>query len=140
MSIVGIHQQPIPPRPIGQHQQPPVVQIQSAEMPPLLDLLEAAYLNECLMSGVDSTPTIQAAQPLLAFYKRYLEVYRPVQAFPVDSNYGIMLSNNQRCVISPNLDELPGSMENSGAIQVTTGKSNPGQEGVTEYKSLPTTR
>ena len=64
----------------------------------------------------------------LKFAEDYLRANRPVQSFAVDLNHGIMLSNNVRCVVSPGA-EVRGQMQNSGAVGVNRGESQPGMGG-----------
>lgn len=127
----------------------PLVHTQG-EMPHLVELLVAEYRehirrhNGQLPVGqapLDAEKTIRLARPLLNFFEAYLNTYRPVQAFPVDMNYGLVLSNSQRCAVSPGTAQLQGTMQNSGSIGVTQGVSNPGQDGVVQVNdALPTLR
>lgn len=68
----------------------------------------------------------------LAFCERYLSVNRPVETFAVDMNVGMRLSNNQRVCVSPGHAQVQGMMQDSGAVQVTHGRSQPGLDGVVE--------
>ncbi len=139
---------PIPPLQSGQNQSAPANSPDS--MPPLIDALVIAYRDSINMENeerqaagrldlLDAEIAIGAAQPMLAFFNQYLDTFRPVLAFAVDNNYGIQLANSTRCVISPyRPDEAPGTMQSSGAIEVTSGQSNPGQNGVVRVgPSLP---
>lgn len=137
MNTNSSHNRPIPPLQYDLASLPAVVQ---SEMPSLVQLLVQEFQAQCLRQNSEvSDPAqlrdpqiaIQAAKPLLDFFDSYLDLYRPVQTFPVDFNYGLVLSNNLRCTVSPSVEtEAPGSMQDSGAIHVTMGKSNPGQNGV----------
>jgi hypothetical protein len=65
----------------------------------------------------------------LSFAQEYLNKNRPTQVFPVDSNTGIVLSNHVRVCVSPGIVVVPGSMEDSGAVGITHGMSQPGMGG-----------
>jgi hypothetical protein len=139
MSTGGTPYQPIPP----QNPMFNSVAHTQAGMPHITAHLLAEYrewVNQANLTrqGQGQTPVdpeeqIRAAQPLLDFFENYLKVNRPVQNFPVDMNVGMMLSNNKRICISPGIEGIQGSMqEDSGAIGITDGQSQPGQEGVIE--------
>lgn len=137
MNTSSFPNRPTPPLQFDHSSGPAVVQ---SGMPSLIELLLQEFQDQCLRQNSEEPDpakllypqhAIQAARPLLNFFEAYLNLYRPVQTFPVDFNYGLVLSNNMRCTVSPSIEtEAPGSMQASGAIQVTTGKSNPGQNGV----------
>ena len=82
---------------------------------------------------LDPEAAIRAARPLLDFFESYLRTHRPVQVFPIDMNYGVVLSNNARVAVSPGTPEVQGTMQDSGAIQVSHGMTQPGQEGVVPF-------
>lgn len=65
-----------------------------------------------------------------AFAAKYLSENRHVQSFFVDENHGITLSNNEACVLSPGV-MIRGTMQNSGAVEVTKGESPRGSQGGT---------
>lgn len=65
----------------------------------------------------------------------YLRDNRMVQNFFVDENHGIMLSNNRTVVLSPGID-IRGTMQDAGAVGVTHGRSNPGNDGITKDTTL----
>lgn len=119
---------------------------QSLSLPSLLQHLVAEYREYIRRANetrarqeqklLDPEATLRAAKPLLDFFESYLNTYRPVQAFPVDANYGLLLSNGMRCMVSPGVVDVRGTMQDSGAIQVSQGISNPGQEGVIPVRGL----
>ena len=93
----------------------------------LLELLQDEYEDAYDGSGAPAL-----LDDFMQFAKRYLDQHRTVETFPVDANCGIRLSNNKRCVLHPPTNAGDGSMQESGAVGVTEGKSQVGQEGVTE--------
>lgn len=70
-----------------------------------------------------------------AFACEFLAEHRVVENFFVDANHGLVLSNNDRVVICPSVD-IAGTMQDSGAIAVTQGRSQQGNEGVITSDSL----
>ena len=105
-------------------------------MPYLLDLLKDEYTR--YMDGVnakrkaenkptlDAEKTLAAAEPFLRFCRKYLTENRPVQCFPIDMNYGIQLSNSMRCAVSPGVEVPRGTMQDSPAVAISVGQSQPG--------------
>lgn len=82
---------------------------------------EAEKHNQQLKIG--ETPiaieeTLASAKPLLDFCERYLRANRPVQTFPLDNNYGFLLSNHKRCAISPSDGFVGGLMQESYSVPV----------------------
>jgi len=75
---------------------------------------------------LDPEPTIQQAGPLLNFFRAYLTEHRPAEVFALDANYGLMLTNSMRCAISPGTPTIKGSMQDSGAVSISHGRSQPG--------------
>lgn len=72
------------------------------------------------------------ATPIMVFLKwasDWLRENRPVRQFFVDENMGIQLSNNLSCVISPGIN-IQGTMQDAGAVSVTHGQSQQGNEGI----------
>jgi len=65
----------------------------------------------------------------------FLKDCRPVQAFFVDENQGLILENNDCVCISPGVP-VQGTMQDSGAVQVTEGRSREGSEGVIQTPAL----
>jgi len=72
---------------------------------------------------------IERTRPFLDFCKTYLSDNRVVQNFPADANHGVVLSDNTRCMICPEVN-MSGTMQASSAVGITTGESQVGQEGV----------
>lgn len=102
-------------------------------LPHLLALLQTEFakhmaaVNEQRLQknlpALDMTGTLKAAEPFLKFGQKYLTENRPVQAFAVDMNYGILLSNNMRCSISPGVENLQGTMQDSPVVPISTGQN-----------------
>ncbi len=111
-----------------------------AGMPHLIDYLKTQYrahiqwMNETrAQQGQalgDPEATIRAAQPVLDFFESFLNTHRPIQIFPIDMNYGIVLDNNDRVALCPGAKNIQGSMQDSGAISITENLTHPGQDGV----------
>ena len=150
MNTKGIPQPPIPPRPQSSRPVDPnmsrnpdpmfsSVAHTQAGMPHLMAMLLEEYRDYVATANltrqqqgqqeVDPSESIRAAQPLLDFFENYLKVHRPVQTFPIDMNVGVMFSNNQRCCISPGVYGIQGSMQDSGAVAISDGRSQSGQDG-----------
>ena len=103
------------------------------EMLSLLDLLKSEYQK--YMEGVnrtrssqdkpplDAVATLRAATPFLRFCEKYLMRNRPGEVFPIDMNYGVVLSNSQRFAISPGAAEMQGSMQDSPTVAISTGRN-----------------
>jgi len=158
MSTEGTPRRPIPPLSSTSQQQPNFSGLQGEAggdplfnpethsqggMPNLLQFLVAEYLAymgqankdraEQGQEPLDAQKTVQKAKPLLAFFEAYLRTNRPVNVFPIDMNYGVQLSNHKRFAVSPGVvEDFRGSMQNSGAVEVTHGRSQPGISGVTD--------
>lgn len=75
---------------------------------------------------------IERAQPLLDFFEQFLTQNRPVEIFPIDMNYGVVLDNNDRIALCPGITDIQGTMQDSGAVAISDGRSQPGQEGVVQ--------
>lgn len=74
----------------------------------------------------------------IAFAGDYLNQNRVVELFYADSgNIGFCLSNNVRVTTTTN--GPAGTMQPSGAIGISSGISQPGQNGVVSAPSLPIT-
>lgn len=69
------------------------------------------------------------------FCADYLAVHRPVQSFFIDENLGILLRNQMSVALSPGV-EVRGTMQDSGAVQVTEGMSQEGLNGVVNASNL----
>lgn len=67
----------------------------------------------------------------LTWAKQHLTEVRPVNTFFLDENIGVRLSNNRNIAISPGI-EIRGTMQNAGAVAVTRGASQEGNEGVVQ--------
>lgn len=100
-------------------------------MPALLELLQEEYRKymgqvnaKRLEQGkptLDAEATLSAARPFLKFCQKYLTENRPVQTFAIDSNYGLVLSNNLRCAVSPGVATLKGTMQETHSVAVSVG-------------------
>jgi len=65
------------------------------------------------------------------FCREFLDQNRPAETWAADRNIGFTLSDNHRLLLCPNTQsESAGAMEPSGAVSITVGRSQPGQEGV----------
>lgn len=60
----------------------------------------------------------------------YLKEFRVTESFFIDGNLGIRLANSVCVAVSPGV-EIRGTMQDSAAIQVTEGRSQLGNNGVT---------
>lgn len=104
-----------------------------------------ARLKDNQRSGSKSFQLTEGATAILAapatdfieFAIGFLSEHRVVENFFVDANHGIVLANNDRMVIAP-LTDVAGTMQESGAVSVTHGRSQPGNEGVvnTDYRPI----
>lgn len=110
-------------------------------LPHLMELLRSEY-RRYLQGEIDRrqrlgqrTISLQEAMtkaPFDNFYNfcvQYLTHNRPVENFFVDMNHGLKLSNNARVVVCPGT-AVQGTMQDSGAVGVTQGLSQPGMGGV----------
>jgi len=100
------------------------------EVPTLLDHLHEKYKEQ---RAYKDDPILKIEDPVerfLAFCTQYLDTHRTVQTWPTDANIGIVLANNTRLLIHPPSNAGMGGMQNSGAVDVTEGQTQPGQEGV----------
>lgn len=74
----------------------------------------------------------------IAFATDYLNQHRVVELFYADTgNIGLCLSNNVRVTTTTN--GPAGTMQPSGAIGISSGVSQPGQNGVVSAPALPIT-
>ena len=80
----------------------------------------------------DPEATLRAAQPVMEFFTQFLTHHRPLQVFPIDMNYGVLLDNNDRIALCPGVTDIQGTMQDSGAISLSDGRSQPGQDGVVQ--------
>lgn len=85
---------------------------------------------------IDEAMTRATAEQFMAFATKYLAANRPVENFFVDTNHGLVLSNNARVVVSPGVD-VRGTMQGARAVSVTDGQSQPGLNGVSLGSDRP---
>ncbi len=80
----------------------------SGELPDLLSHLEAAYREH---AKTNPNVTVEG-HTFLSWAKQYLSANRPSEVFPVDQNYGVMLTNGVRLKLCPDVVTAsgPGSM------------------------------
>jgi hypothetical protein len=109
----------------------------TSNLPHLMELLLAEYrtylTSEIEKKQAAGQRTISIAEALTVapfnnffnFCVRYLTINRPVENFFVDMNHGLKLSNNVSVVVCPGVNPQ-GQMEDSGAVNITTGLSQPG--------------
>lgn len=103
-------------------------------LPTLLELLSSEYrkflgieIERRVSQGIGSI-SLEAAfakapiQNFLNFATRYLNEHRPIEMFPLDANTGVRLSNHVSFALCP-LTQTQGTMQESGAVGVTHGKS-----------------
>lgn len=69
------------------------------------------------------------ATAFLAWATNYLKKNRVAEQFYVDENFGLRLTNLKSFVICPGI-AIRGTMQDSGAVEVTHGRSQPGNDGV----------
>lgn len=91
-------------------------------VPHLIEFLSAEYERDKTEVGQDGSFRDWAV--------RYLAEHRTVENFPADNNIGIKLSNNKLMLVHPPTDAGSGDMQDSGAVPVTEGRTQKGQEGV----------
>ena len=97
----------------------PYHQQQAQDTPDLLSYLQ---LHCHTQSDMTASEFVEKA-------KAFLEQNRPVENFPADQNHGVRLSNNDRVLICPPVP-APGTTVDAGAVEITHGASQKGQEGV----------
>lgn len=104
----------------------------------------AAYLQTELdkrAAAGKPTVTLDEAKkkaPATAFAQwatEYLAENRVAESFFIDANHGIKLANNAMVAICPGV-EIRGSMQDSNAVPVMEGRSQPHQEGITKTGGL----
>lgn len=98
---------------------------QPQEIPNLISHLQSEYAMQ--VGGAEAS----AADPFVAWALDYLNTNRPVENFPVDHNHGVRLTNNVRVLVCPG-EDLRGTTTDAGAVGITTGESQKGQEGVSD--------
>lgn len=100
------------------------------KVPTLLDHLKAKYDED---TSEPDAPLMKIEDPVerfVEFCRQYLDQHRTIQTWPADANVGIVLANNTRLLVHPPSGAGMGGMQDSGAVDVTEGKTQPGQEGV----------
>lgn len=90
--------------------------------------------QEYIRSTEAANPAERSLDGFVAFCDDYLAKNRPVMNWPADQNIGFQLSNNINVLICPPIPE-EGQMQPSGAVNVTHGQSQPGQDGVVKTNS-----
>jgi hypothetical protein len=131
---------PSPPLPLSSIGQSPDPMFDSiahtqAGLPHLLSYLQQQYrqyvrrVNQEQNLQINPELAISSARTLLDFCEQFLTIHRPVQVFPVDMNYGVVLDNNDRVAICPGVADIRGTMQDSGAVSISSGRSQPGQAG-----------
>ena len=100
-----------------------------ADVPHLIQFLKDEFVKYLEKGGKGPAET-QTAQLFWEFAAEYLEKNRTVENWPADANIGVRLSNNMRMLLHPATAEGTGQMQDSGAVGVTEGQTQSGQEGV----------
>lgn len=94
------------------------------------------HLKRIYDSGLNGA--IPSLDGFVNFATDYLDQNRVVELFYADSgNIGLCLSNNVRVTTTKN--GPAGTMQPSGAIGISSGVSQPGQNGVITAAALPIT-
>jgi len=117
------------------------------EHPHIMQYLWDAYLEyleserqERTTRGQSSLPVAQAKlkAPAINFVlwaANHLRDIRAIESFFVDGNVGVRLNNNKTIAISPGV-EIRGTMQDSGAVAVTEGRSQIGNNGITNNDAM----
>lgn len=104
----------------------------------LMDYLWARYeahladrVAERLESGQTSPSAAEAlrvapARDFCAFCSEFLAENYVVEHFPLDSNLGLRLANNDMVALGPNVEEVQGTMQPSESVAVTEGRGRTG--------------
>lgn len=79
--------------------------------------------------GVEEASRRATARDFVRFCADYLAEHRCVQTFIIDANVGLVLSNHASVALSPGV-QIRGTMQDSRAVPVTRGESQPGLGGV----------
>lgn len=77
--------------------------------------------------------TAKTKAPAVNFAKwasDYLKENRIVESFFIDGNLGVRLTNMKTVAVCPGLEEIRGTMQESNAIGITHGRSQPDNNGV----------
>jgi len=93
----------------------------SGELTDLMSYLEAGFRSE-MNQPAGSTVNMEA---FIHWAKGHLSATRPSEVFPVDNNYGVLLTNGQRVKLCPDVEGQEGGghgdMANPDAsVPVTT--------------------
>lgn len=92
----------------------------SGELPDLMSYLESTFRRE--MNQPAGNPVNMEA--FILWSRDHLSVTRPSEVFPVDNNYGILLTNGQRVKLCPDVSGQStgyGDMANpDNSVPVTT--------------------
>lgn len=96
-------------------------------------------IEERKAEGKESIPLDVAlkktsAQAFKKFCEDFLDENRAVETCPLDENLGFRLSNNDMVALSRGI-AIQGSMQDSGAVAVTHGRSQRGNEGVVQVNN-----
>jgi len=86
----------------------------SRELTDLLTHLESGYRK----TTTQPLGVVCGAEGFFAWAKTYLTENRPSEVFPVDNNYGVLLTNGQRIKLCPELPDVThraGDMANPDA-------------------------
>ena len=94
------------------------------------------YVENGMPTAANIEKQIRLAKPLLDFFEEYLDKFRPTRMFPVDANYGFVLSNNAQFMLCPPIEENDGVMQSGSAVAVTQGLSNVGQGGMQDSEAI----
>ena len=106
----------------------PIAQEQPQDAPTLLDLLLKEFHKAHLAGTPDRVQQVATLESFAQFCDEYLNKNRPVGLFHVDANYGLVLSNNIRCIVAPPMQFKQGDIDTGGAVPIT---GNPqGQYGI----------
>lgn len=115
--------------------------------PHIMQYLWDAYLayleaegQERAAKGQTVLPIAQAktkapATHFVLWAANHLRDIRAIESFFVDGNVGVRLNNNKTIAISPGV-EIRGTMQDSGAVAVTEGRSEIGNNGVTDTDAM----
>ena len=116
-------------------------------LPHLMDYLWAQFLKH-IQAQINARkkakkPTVELAEATTKvgayafkeFCDKFLARHRAVENHFVDNNIGFRLSNNDLVALSPGV-EIAGTMQDSGAIAITHGRSQTGLDGVEQSDSI----
>lgn len=95
----------------------------------LSDQLKARTDKGLAATTIDDAKKKSPATHFVKWAAEYLKANRVVQSFFIDENHGVQLANNTMVAICPGV-EVRGTMQDSGAVQVTEGRSQRNNNGV----------